>query len=100
MPVDQARLVDFVFHTDAKRLTDIGRDAERPVRLADAIDRSRLSVDHDIAALQLKDRPRRRIAVRRAGRRVLPPRNGMKAGQSDRGLKIAGNLANVGLARW
>jgi hypothetical protein len=36
--VDQARFVDAVFDTDAKRLADIGRDAERPVRLADAVD--------------------------------------------------------------
>jgi hypothetical protein len=73
--VDQARLVDCVFHTNAKRLADIGRDAERPVGLADAIDGSRLSVHLDIAALQLKDRPRRRIVVRPAGGRVLRSRD-------------------------
>jgi hypothetical protein len=50
VPVDQARLVDAVFHADAKRLADIGRDAERSVRLADAIDGSRFSFNHDIAA--------------------------------------------------
>lgn len=79
VPVDQARLSDAVLDTDAKRLADIGRDTERPIRLADAINGSRLSVDRDIAALQLKDRPRRRIAVRPAATRVLRSRDGMKA---------------------
>src|SRR5262252_6647327 len=79
VPVDQARLVDFVFDTDAKRLADIGGDAECPVRLADAIDRSRLSIDYDIAALQLQDRPWRRIPLRPAAGRVLCLRDGPKA---------------------
>jgi len=78
VPVDQARRVDFVFDTDAKRLADIGRDAGGAVGLADAIDRSRLPVDLDIAALQLKDRPGR-IAVGPAARRVLRPRGPAKA---------------------
>ena len=81
VPMNQARLVDPVFDADAKRLADIGGDAERPVRLADAIDRSRLAVDLDIAALQLKDRPRRRIAVwpsRQAGSALA---QWMKAGR-------------------
>src|SRR5882724_5773989 len=88
VPVDQARLVDFVFNTDAIRLADIGRDAERPVWLTDAIDGSRFSIDHYIAPLQLKDRPRRRIAVRPAGRRYLRLRDGTKA---SRGGKSSGD---------
>jgi hypothetical protein len=76
--VDQARLVDAVFYTDAKRLADIGRDAERPVRLSDAIDGSRLSIDHDIAALQLQYRPLRRIIASPTRRRVLRLRDRLK----------------------
>jgi hypothetical protein len=86
--VDQARLSDAVLDTDAKRLADIGRDTERPIRLADAINGSRLSVDRDIAALQLKDRPRRRIAVRPAATRVLRSRDGMKASRCRKAAMI------------
>jgi hypothetical protein len=71
MPMDQARLVNLVFHADAKRLADIGGEAEGPVRLPDAVDRSRLAVHLDRAALQPEDRPRRRIAAGAAGGRVL-----------------------------
>ena len=39
VPMDQARLVDAVFDPDAKGLADFGGEAERPVRLADAVDR-------------------------------------------------------------
>src|SRR5437764_493983 len=67
VPMDQARLVDLVLQPDAKWLADIGCEAVRAVRLPDAEDGSRLSVDHDGAGLKLKYRPRRRIAARPAG---------------------------------
>jgi hypothetical protein len=47
VPVNEARLVNLVFDADAKRLSDIARDAKGPVRLPDAIDRSRPPVDLD-----------------------------------------------------
>src|SRR5262249_22471761 len=75
VPMDQARLVNLVFDANAKRLADIRVDPECPARLANAVDRSRLSIHLDIAALQLQNRPRRRIAVRSGGRRVLRLRN-------------------------
>src|SRR5262249_36867954 len=90
VPVGQARLPDAVFDTDAKRLADIGHDPEGPIRLADAIDRSRLSIDHDIAALQLQDRPRWRIAVRPARRRVLRAGGGTKASRGGKSPRYDG----------
>src|ERR1700746_1862947 len=71
VPVDQARLADPVFDTNAKGLADLGRDAECPVRLFDAVDRSRLAVYLDMPALQPEDCPRRCVAAGPAGRWVL-----------------------------
>src|SRR5262249_28663577 len=86
----------FVFHTDAKRLADIGRDANCPVRLADAKDRRRLSIDHDIAALELKDCPRRRIAIRSAGRGVLRPRARTNPGRGGKSSRYEGTASGHG----
>ena len=63
--MDQARLVNAVFDPDAKGLADLGRYAEGPVWLPDAVDRRRLAVHPDVAALEPKDCRRRRGAVRR-----------------------------------
>jgi hypothetical protein len=61
--VDQARLVDPVFHAHMERLTDGGPDADSAVRLADAEHGSWLAIDLNGAALQLKNCPRRLIVV-------------------------------------
>src|ERR1700741_786729 len=90
VPVDQARLADPVFHTNAKRLADLRRDAKRPVRLLDAVDGSRLAVYLDVAALQLQDRLRRRIAAGPAGRRVLRLRGEPKVGRRGKGAYDGG----------
>src|SRR6516225_967011 len=90
MPMDQARLADRVFNTNAKGLADLRRDAECPVRLLDAVDRSRLAVYLDIPALQPEDCPRRGVAAGPAGRRVLrfrdaPPASRRRKGSEDGG---------------
>jgi len=86
VPMDQARLVDLVFDADAKRLADIGGDAEGPVRLADAVNGSRLAVHLDSAALQPEDRSRRGIA----GGRVLRLRGKTQASRSREGSHYHG----------
>jgi hypothetical protein len=65
-----------------ERLADISGEAEGLVWLLDAVDRSRLAVHLDSAALQAQDRPRRRIATGAVGRRVLRVRVGAQAGRS------------------
>ena len=69
--MDQARLIDPVLHADAKRLVDIAGETEGPVRLLNAIDRSRLAVHLDSAALQPEDRSRHPTGAGVAGRRAL-----------------------------
>jgi hypothetical protein len=57
--VDQARLVDLVFHAHVKRLVDGSPDADSAVRLADAEHGGWLAIHLDAASLQLKHCPRR-----------------------------------------
>jgi hypothetical protein len=75
VPMDQARFVDAVFDANAKGLAHLGRDAKGPVWLPDAIDRRRLAVDLDVAALKPQDRRRRSGAV---GRVLRPGETGRR----------------------
>lgn len=72
--MDQARRVNPVFYTNAKRLADIRGDTEGPIWLADAQHGSRLAVDLDIAALQLKHGLRPGVATRRSCGHANPAR--------------------------
>jgi hypothetical protein len=75
--MDQARFVDAVFDANAKGLADRRRDAKSPIWLPDAIDRRRLAVDLDVAALKPQDRRRRSGAVGR----VLRPGEDRRRGE-------------------
>ncbi len=59
VPMDQARLADPVFDANTERLAHLGGEAKVPVRLSDAVDRRRLAVYLDVAALKAQDRRRR-----------------------------------------
>ncbi len=98
MPVDQARFIDLVDHAYAKWLADIGRDAVRAVGLPYAIDRGRLSVHDDIAALQLQDCPGHRVAARPAGGRGLRLCHETKAGRRSQGAHHNGTAGQHGEA--
>jgi hypothetical protein len=62
--MNEARFVDAVLDPDAKGLADLGGEAERPVRLTDAVHRGRLAVHLDRAPLQSEDgRGRRSLGL-------------------------------------
>jgi hypothetical protein len=77
VPVDQAGLVDPVFHPDAKPRAHLGPDAEGTAGLLDAVHRRRLAVHLDAAAVQPQHRLRFIASVR--------PRRGLSLGTRARG---------------
>ena len=86
VPMDQARLVDLVFHAHAEPLAHVRPDAEGPVGLLDSEDRRRLAVHLDAAALQ-PQHGWRRAAPTRAGlwRRLGSRHSGEDCGGRKRG---------------
>src|SRR5512132_691175 len=86
VPVDQAWLVESVFHLDAKALADIGDKPGSAIRLADTEHGSGLAVHLDDPPLQLKDDGRRVLIAwsqLRRGLRSHQPR------QTGRGRQIS-----------
>ena len=81
VPMNETRFVEAVLDPDAKGLADVDEKAGYAVRLADAVDGSRLAVHHDFAWRYLEDRRRRLRPRDKGGARRGPPR--LRRGQRD-----------------
>src|SRR5262249_36726457 len=73
MPMDQARLVDFVLQTHPEALPHLGSDPEGAVELPDAENRCRLAVHLDTAPLDPQHRRRKLVRALRARKRGSAP---------------------------
>jgi hypothetical protein len=84
--VDQARLVDAVFHAHAEALAHLGPDAEGAVRLPDPKHRRRLAVHLDAAARKAQHRRRAALCARARLRGGLRTREiGQRRRRRERG---------------